>query len=76
MKSKFERLLPSINVVDSDDGGGEDTPTVISLVSYWGKTKRSKQDILQHRVVFVKINLGAEGSRSKISTIITQQLNY
>ena len=54
MKNEVDRLLQASNVVASDNGGGEDTPTITSSGSYWGNTKRSKQEILQRRVVYVK----------------------
>ena len=52
--SEVEGQLISSNVVASDDVVGEDSPTVTSSGSYWGKTNRSKKEILQHRVVCVK----------------------
>ena len=55
MTSKFERQLQASNVVASYDGGDENTPTVTLLGSYWGNIKRSKQEIIQRRVVCVKI---------------------
>ena len=48
-----------------DYGGGEDTPTITSSGSYWGKIKRPKQDIIQRMVVSVKIKQGAEGYHEK-----------
>ena len=46
MTSEAEGQLLSSNAVDSDDGYGEDTPTVTLSGSYWGKTNRSKEYIL------------------------------
>ena len=65
MTSEVKRRLQARNVVASDDGGGKNTPTVTLSGYYWGKINRSKQDILQHRVVCVKINQGAEVSHRK-----------
>ena len=57
--------MTSRNIVASDDGGGEYTPTVTSSGSHWSKKKRSKQEFLHIRVVCVKSNRGAEGSRNQ-----------
>ena len=64
MTSEVKVKLPSRNVVDSYDRGGEDTTTVTSSGSYWGNTKRSKKEIIQNRVVCVKIKQRAEGSHN------------
>ena len=65
MKSEVERRMPYINVFTSDDGVNKDTPTVTSSVLYWGNTKRCKQDILQSRVMCMKIKQGVEISRER-----------
>ena len=62
MTSEVKRRLQVSNVVDSDDGGVKNLPTFVSLGLYWCKTKRSKQDILQRRFVFVKSKQEVEGS--------------
>ena len=46
MKIGVDRRLQVSNIVASDDGGGENKPNVPSSGSYWGNTKRSKQEIL------------------------------
>ena len=51
MKSEVGIRLTSINAIASDDEGGEDTPTAMSYVSYWGNTKIP---IFQSSVVFVR----------------------
>ena len=60
MKSEVGIRLTSINAIASDDEGGEDTPTAMSYVSYWGNTKIP---IFQSSVVCVrKSTQGVEGS--------------
>ena len=49
------------NAVASYVDDSENTPTVMTSGFYWGKTKRSKQEILQIRFVCVKFKVGAEG---------------
>ena len=43
MTSEVDIRHQAINVVASDDGGGENKFTVTSLGSYWGKTNISKK---------------------------------
>ena len=57
--------MPSRNVVASDDKDGEDRPNATSSGSYWGKTKRFKQVIIQRRFLYVKSKLASESYRKK-----------
>ena len=50
--------MQASNSVASYDGGGEYTPNIKSSGSYWGKTNRSKQDIIQGRYVYGKRYIG------------------
>ena len=65
MKSEVDRRLKARNVVASDDRGGENTPTVTSLESYWLKTKISMQETIHRIVVCVKIKRVEEGSQKR-----------
>ena len=76
MKSEFKGLLLLVNVISSYDGGGEYTTIVMSSGSYWGKKKRSNQEILHNRVVYVKIKRGEKAPARNMSTTTTIQLNY
>ena len=62
MTSEVKRQLLLRNDVVSDDGGGEDTPTITSSGLYCGNTNIYQKQILHHRVVCVKIKLGVEVS--------------
>ena len=53
--------MQASNLVSSYYGGGKGIQTITSSGSYWGKTKKSKQEILQHRFVCFKSKRGVEG---------------
>ena len=65
MSSEVKRRMEVSNAVPSNERGSENTPTATSLGSYWGNTNISKQDIIQCRVVCIKIKRGSEGSRDR-----------